>query len=183
MTCIVGYADGKNVWLAGDASANGVNDAISTITVPKVFKKGKMLFGFCQSFRMGQILQYCFDPPEDNRDDPNEYFVCDFIPALKRMYVQHEYEASGENHGAIIVGYKGKLFTIEEDFGVLNDTSMYASIGSGSDVALGAMCALYETVKDPIILLIKVLSISEKHISTVRKPFTIVSTKKDKNEK
>ena len=68
MTIIAGYADGKNTWMAGDRAASG-NSSCICLAKPKIFTKtiegcGEVVIGYTTSFRMGQLLEYKFSPPE-----------------------------------------------------------------------------------------------------------------------
>ena len=64
MTCIVGLADGENVWIGADSASGGANGwAITRVVAPKVFPlqikevDQWLLIGYTSSFRMGQILE------------------------------------------------------------------------------------------------------------------------------
>ena len=75
MTAIVGIAEKGSVYIGGD-SAGVAGLSISTRTDVKVFKNGPFVLGFTSSFRMGQILQYKFDPPKQTvGQDDMKYLV------------------------------------------------------------------------------------------------------------
>ncbi len=73
----------------------------------------------------------------------------------------------------ILMGYKGKLFTLYSNFEISEQTYGFASVGSGGDIALGS---LYTSKKMHIKKRIKLaLESSEKFNITVRRPFIIKS--------
>lgn len=93
MTCIVGYVEKDNVWIGGDsAGANVSTYEICTRADEKVFKKNGMIFGFTSSFRMGQIIRYCFTPPEQSSKKSDFGYLCsDFIDALIKCFKDKEF--------------------------------------------------------------------------------------------
>ena len=82
MTCIVGFVEKGIVYIGGDsAGVSGLD--LRLREDEKVFLKNGMAFGFTSSFRMGQILRYCFTiPDQDPRKDDFSYLCTDFIDAL-----------------------------------------------------------------------------------------------------
>jgi hypothetical protein len=119
---------------------------------PKVFRNGDFLIGFCQSFRLGQILKYNFDPPRiSNNPDFDfvmEFMVTEFVPALKQCFEDHEFPLHEEDKNAwsLLVGVYGYIFYIENDFHVECDTLSYAAIGAGANYAMGAFFAMPKEV-------------------------------------
>lgn len=145
MTCIIGWGDGDRVLIGGDSAGVSGYD-ITIMNNPKVFKLGSYVIGFTTSFRMGQLLQYNFTPPEhpEGQDDI-EHLVKNFIPALRSCLKEHGFskiDNNEESGGRFIVGYKGRIYTIESDFMVGIPSKGYDSVGCGYNVALGAMDAL-----------------------------------------
>ena len=76
-----------------------------------------------------------------------------------------------------MVGYKGRLFCIAEDFQVSESHEPFASVGCGSRYALGALKALAESI--PLgarEIAQKSLEIASHFSAGVRPPFTFVET-------
>ena len=82
MTCIVGLLHDNSVYIGGDSA--GVADYSLTVRADeKVFVNDGFIMGFTKSFRMGQLLRYCFKPPPYHPDsDLDEYMVKDFVNAV-----------------------------------------------------------------------------------------------------
>lgn len=143
MTCIVAIVDKtKRIVMGADSSA--VDETIHTEHLDaKVFKKGEFGIGYCHSFRLGQILEFWFEPPPipDNEKNLMKYMVMDFVPELRKVLEDNEYPTHDDEKTdwSIIVCVAGHIFTIESDWHVGYDNIPYAAIGAGSSYALGAM--------------------------------------------
>lgn len=186
MTCIVGIIDKKSgkVHLGGDSAAGGADFSIIERKEPKVFKNGDFVIGFCDSFRMGQILRYKFIPPRQRKNiDDNEYMATDFIDGVKKCFSENGFGSfipKEENKGGeFLVGYNGTLYVIEEDFQVGVQTTNYYAIGIGQDLALGAFYATES--QNPTERMEIALKAASRFNSGVREPFNYVScTKRSK---
>ena len=66
MTCIISIIDKSNgsIWMGSDSSCN-LDDSTNTINTPKVFIKDNFIFGIAGYIRLGNIIQYIFDIPEN----------------------------------------------------------------------------------------------------------------------
>jgi len=145
MTCIVGVIEKrtKTIYMGGD-SAGVAGLSIIQRKDPKVFVVNGYIIGFTSSFRMGQLLMFS-EPPEFTSKTMSEYefMVRIFIPYIKERFEQNGYEKrydDGESKGGtFLVGFRGKLFTVEDDFQVGENFLNYASVGCGSDMALGSL--------------------------------------------
>jgi ATP-dependent protease HslVU (ClpYQ) peptidase subunit len=145
MTCVIGLVHRKRVYMAADSAAAG-NRFIRTTNLPKIFRKGPCLIGYCGSFRMGQVLEHHLQIPDHIDDESvDSYMVNRFIEsvrtALKTQGVA-SVEQNKEKGGQFLVGYRGRLFSINNDFHVGDMLDGFDCIGSGAAVALGAMKAL-----------------------------------------
>ena len=180
MTCIVGYVDSKGVYIGGDSL--GISDDFSkeVRTDAKVFKKGSMIFGFTSSFRMGQLIRYCLDVPKHENKSNEEYLCCDFMDALMKCFKEKNFATVDDNvitGGEFLVGYRGQIFSISEDFQVGTCVTKYQSIGSGSPYALGALHALERIKLTPENRIKKALAAATEHCAAVSPPYKIVSIK------
>lgn len=178
MTCIVGIKTDKEIWIGGDAA--GSNYAIiDRRSIPKVFrvKHGslEMIMGYTTSFRMGQLLQYKLRLPDfDPRISVEKYLVVDFVDEVRKIFKEGGFSGVANNvesGGSFIVGFKNKLFTIEGDYQVSETTLNYASVGSGSYVALGSLYS-NEHISSPKDRLENALNAAVEHTPYVRTPFT-----------
>lgn len=153
MTCIVGYIDKakKEVVMGADSICS---DGFTRYVMgePKVFTKGRFIIGYTSSFRMGQLIQYKLKPPVHSKElSTLEYMSTKFVDVLKKLLKDNGYAQVKDNNeqgGTFLIGYNGELFTIQDDYAVLNFDVPYVSCGSGCYHAEGALFALeYEDVK------------------------------------
>ena len=178
MTCIVGYTENGKVYIGGD-SAGVAGFKLVLRQDEKVFSRGQMVFGFTSSFRMGQILRYSFTIPEhDPKKDDFDYLCTDFIDALIKSFKSKGYarvKDSEVNGGTFLLGYKGNLYQIEDDFQVGTVRYKYNACGCGESYALGALMALEKENIEPQKRIEIALSAAEHFSAGVRAPFIVVS--------
>lgn len=181
MTCIAGIAHEGRVYLGGDSAAIDAWDRLTTRADPKVFRKGPYVFGFTDSFRMGQLLRYSFDPPVPGPSCALLHgFLCTtFVDALRECFKAGGYakaENEAESGGCFLVGIGGRLFKVESDYQVSEAACGYDACGSGQWLAQGS---LFTTAilgdLDPLTRIKGALEAAQAHASTVRCPFTFVS--------
>lgn len=154
----------------GSDSSAVENENIARRREPKIFRKGDFLMGYCHSFRFGQIIQYYFNPPVNNKLHPIEYLVTKFVPELISVLEDNNFT---ENDSNLIICYDGHIFYIDNDWHVGWDDTNYHAIGSGALVALGS---LHSTAgKDPQQRMRMALEASENFITTVCSPFHYLS--------
>ncbi len=144
MTCIVGLVEDGVVYMGGDSAAVG-GLSIETRADSKVFVNGPMIFGFTSSFRMGQLLQYALQIPEQlpSKSDM-AYLVTDFVDAIRALYKDRGFmgkDNEREDGGTFLLGYRGTLYRIGDDFQVARVARTYDAVGCGGDIALGALHA------------------------------------------
>lgn len=176
MTCIVGLEHDGLVTIGGDAAA--VEDSrLTRYHAPKVFHVGEYLIGFCDSFRMGQLLQYRLKPPKQVAGVDDMAHLCTtFVDAVRKCFQQGGYAKSDNNEesgGVFLVGYRGGLYCIDEDYHVGRSMLGYEAIGCGDHLALGSLAS---TSGDPAGRVELALRAAALHSTSVVEPFTILTT-------
>ena len=165
MTCIVALEDNGKVYMGADSAAVD-GEAISLRKEPKIFKCGEFLIGFSHSFRYGQIVEHCFNPPKVTEKNIIKYMVTKFVPELRITLAMNEFE---EKESCMIIGYKGKIFYVESDWNVGYDDTNYHAIGSGAPTAFGS---LYSTQgQHPLDRVRIALEAAQEFTTSVRGPF------------
>ena len=164
------------VYIGGD-SAGVAGLSVVVRADEKVFRNGDFLMGFTTSFRMGQLLRYKLYPPRRHPDDRvAKYMVVDFIDAVRECLKAGGYaskEKETEQGGTFLVGYSGHLFTVDSDYQVGIPEDGFAAVGSGQDIALGALFATQGqgTPRDRVLT---ALRSAERFNAGVRGPFHIL---------
>lgn len=178
MTCVIGLKTKDGILMGADSAGVSGRD-LRIRTMPKVFQNGKFMIGYTTSFRMGQLLQFQFDPPTQDEKISDEKFMCgDFINAVRKCFKDggfSEIDKNVEEGGIFIVAYKGKLYKIHGDFQVGIEQDDFTVCGCGEDYALGALKVTQKLLPRERIKL--ALETAEYFSAGVRRPFIILEMK------
>lgn len=184
MTCIVGIEHDGVVYVGGDSA--GVYDETFSVLVradEKVFTRDRAAdtwaFGFAGSFRLGQILRYTLDlPTPDDGDDVSSFLVTDFVDAVRdaldragALSVRARVETAP---GEFVLGYRGRLYVVEEDLQVGRSVEPYVAIGCGDMLALGSLHSTRD--RPPVERITTALDAAATYSAGVRPPWHVVST-------
>jgi hypothetical protein len=178
MTAIAGLVDDGHVYIGGDSA--GVESGGWSLSVRadrKVFRNGPMIFGFTSSFRMGQILRYGLTvPPRADGQDAEAYMVTTFIDAVRAALHTAGFrkrEDEVETGGAFLVGYDGKLWSIQRDFQVGRSSGGIDAAGAGHEVVLGSLWSTKLFELSPRARIRLALAAAEANNAAVRSPFHV----------
>lgn len=184
MTCIVGLVDNGSVYIGGD-SAGVAGLSISIRSDEKVFQNGPFIMGFTTSFRMGQLLRYKFDPPQQTVGQTDmQYMVTDFIDGVRRCFAANGFgDKDATSGGTFLVGYKGKLYVIQSDYQVGIPSELYDAVGCGTDLALGSLFSTQESDLNAEERVIMALKAATAFSAGVAPPFLLVKQEGPPEEK
>lgn len=177
MTCIVGIEKKGTVWLGGDSAGTARNMHQRVRADKKVFIKGEFIMGFCGSFRMGQLLQCSLVIPErQSAGDDYSWLVTEFTAAVKKCLAAEGGEGEEKLTPNFLFGYKGKLYGMMGDYQVSKPEFGFDAMGSGADIAIGAMHAS-KGKWNPKKRILQALEASAHNNAAVRPPFHVLSLK------
>lgn len=160
MTCIVGIKTKENVFLASDG-LSGSSSFKNISNNPKLLKLSvksraiedkPLILGFTTSWRMGNLLRY-MDNLEYIKNMPaEEWMVTKFVPVIKTLFkdggfLAKEKDTSRDEGGTFLVGFLGKLFSVQDDFAVLSNTENYDACGAGAYYAFGSLHSTEQLVE------------------------------------
>ncbi len=175
MTCIVGIEGHNSVVIGGDSAASS-GWTVRANLVPKVFRCNSLLIGITGSFRLGQVLEHHLRVRSQKDDETDiAYLVRAVIKAVRKCFKAQgiaKVENSVEEGGRFLLGYRGKLYKIDDDFQVNRTADGFNAIGCGLEYALGAMSAL--TDLQPWQRVERSLEIAAHFSGAVMGPFTIL---------
>ncbi len=188
MTCIVGLIHEKKVYIGADsAGSNSIGQqairADKKNFVVKTPTGAPFLFGCTSSFRMIQLLQFHLTLPyysstaSDEDDDPLfRYMATAFIDAVRSCFKEGGYakkDDEREEGGFFLVGCFGRLFCVQSDYQIEEVACSYNAVGSGGEIALGALHATQSLDIPPEQRIILALEASATHNAYVRGPYLL----------
>lgn len=181
MTCIVGIELQDGVLIGGDSAGTG-GYRQSVRSDVKVWKAGEFVHGFTTSYRMGQLLRYNLSPPqtphlEADEEERDKWMTTTYIDAVRKVLKEGGYakvENGVELGGCYLVGWRGRLYRVDSDFQVGRSIEGFDAVGSGEDVAIGAMEV---SSGKPTERVRAALAAAEKYNAAVGGPFTLVSVR------
>jgi ATP-dependent protease HslVU (ClpYQ) peptidase subunit len=179
MTGIVGVKTPQGVFIGGDSATTNDSGLQTILAGGKVFfigeEKNRMLLGCTTSCRMMQLLHYELQlPAYEDGMDVETYLVTKFVNAARTClkdggFAQKEDEK--ESGGNFLIGYRGRLFEVQNDYQVSEPTNGYEAVGSGAKFALGSLYATPHLPPEQRIEL--ALQAATYHNAYVRPPFLI----------
>lgn len=183
MTCVCGIAERGRVYLGADSIAVG-GYSMDVRATPKVFRRGPFVIGCANSLRAADVIRYRFHPlplPVNPSFNLHRYMATDFVDALRDVLKAHGVmvvENSAEEAPLeLVVGVRGRLFTLDDDLQVGESTHDFAAVGCGRDLALGA---LYASTGTPRTRLTTALRAAQAFSAGVRAPFRFVTLAKER---
>lgn len=179
MTAIAAVTDGKKMVFGADSLSTLGEGSVRVMAETKIWRSGPYLFGGAGSGRGIQAARYSFKPPTPKGRDLDHFIATTFINALRdamRDAGHGEKKDNVERFGSdLLVGIRGTLYVIYEEYDFDRLTEDYAAIGSGALPALGS---LYSTKKMGATRqrLTLALSAAEVYDNSVRRPFKFLDS-------
>jgi len=178
MTCIVAIAQDDKVYMGADSAATTPDGLAGIIRIPKVFIDDEYLIGYAGSFRMGKFLQYSVELPKSpswawGSEKIDEFINGFVVPSIRKQVKENELEQMEKEDFEFLIGLRGHIFELDENWAAYEANQDYQSIGSGVDIAMGS---LYSTSswKNPIKRISVALEAASLYNTFVSAPFTIL---------
>lgn len=176
MTAILGYADGKHVWIGGDSSAQNGHWSRIAIRERKVFRIGEMLVGGAGLMRPIQAIRTGLKLPEHAAEMPDlDYFITAFIPAMQQALADGKASMDDQdgNSTSLMIGYHGVLYCMGSDFSIRAHEAQAYALGNGGDIAFGAFIAYHFAVETVEMAMDLALTVAANFDLTVAPPFYV----------
>lgn len=177
MTCIVGIEFEGKVGLGSDGCASGSYHKFQ-YDEPKLFIKNGISFGYTTSFRFADIIQYHVKIPVRTKGlTDKEYLVTKLVPEIRKQLKEHGFAETKNNRdsgGTALIGYKGKLYTLQDDFSIVRNVQGYDACGSGTYTAMGSLHTTKVLGTPPADRIRLALSAASDHAVGVTPPFHIL---------
>jgi ATP-dependent protease HslVU (ClpYQ) peptidase subunit len=183
MTTLVAIqGDGWSV-MGCDSRLSDEDGRFQIAKTPKIVENNSILIGGCGSSRASNVLHYGYVQPKPSlREDLNVYMTQKFIPAMRRNFVDAGIDMKEDGDvaqidGGFIISVKGQVFSVSEDYSWDTDIRNVYVMGSGGDVALGALAALgvekVKTIKEAERMIRKAISIAIQYDNMCSQPIHI----------
>lgn len=150
MTCIIGLEHKGHVYMGADSAISNASMITTHHDAIKVFRAGPFLIGAAGSHRANQLLRYHLPDVvvQQNKDDL-AYIVRQFVDPVRTMFKEYgqariDNNAESSNWCYLVLGYKSRVYEVQNDYSVVDGANGLVCIGSGSHFAYGAMAALAE---------------------------------------
>ena len=169
MTCVVAKVeDGKIFMVADKCGSDGYTKIL--VDRPKVFINGGFIIGYTTSFRMGQLLEFTWSPPEQLSSQSDEVFIYKVVVESIKNTLKSDGFATDTSGGSFLFGYKGVLYEMQPDYAIFKIPS-YSAVGCGSEEAKAVMYTLdqigYEgSMEECLVLAVKASSVSKAGVSS-----------------
>lgn len=141
MTCIVGIAEGGRVWMGADSLGSTAWTG-DTFRTPKMFKRGPFLLGCCGDYRYTQLLTHAWDPPRPGKN-VDKFVATELIDSVWETLSEggalHKSKGVGSSEGQCLLGFAGRVWRLEDNFGVIEPASGFTAMGSGEELAMGSL--------------------------------------------
>ena len=185
MTCIAAVVGPRGkIVMGGDSASTDSNWQQLSAAEDKLFRLGEFIIGTSGSWRGAQLARYAFIPPKRLTRTPiDQYMATSFIDGLRKAWKEggHLFKSKSEDEPAeetvgttMLIGYRGMLWIAESDLQVIRMRDDYAAIGSGADVALGALWATQQEGATKVRIL-TALKAAERYNAAVRGPFLVLT--------
>lgn len=180
MTCIIALRQNGKVYLAGDRMGSSTSNKF-VCQLPKVFKHGDMLIGFCGSFHLQSILHHRLEVLPIQTTNLDKYIHTKFIAELAEQVLAMDYRSDQANYrieGDLLVAANNKIYLIENFDSVIEIAGDYYAVGSGYEYALGALSVLRDNKRmSAPMRLKKAMQAVIDHSPSVGLPMDIISDK------
>jgi ATP-dependent protease HslVU (ClpYQ) peptidase subunit len=173
LTCIVGLVKNGKIVMGADCCAAD-EDSFIVAKNTKIFRKKGMIIGCADSFRVINIINYMFVPPDLT---PNyfEYMIVSFVPELQKSLEKNKVDCAHDDFGMnLLVGIDDMLFEIQSDFSITFVPSWGTAIGSGGNTARGSLFTTKDMKLSGSQKVLKALEAAEACILNVKGPFEIL---------
>ena len=183
MTTLVAIqGDGWSV-MGCDSRLSDEHGRFQIAKTPKIVENNSILIGGCGSSRASNVLHYGYVQPKPTlKEDLSAYMTQKFIPAMRKNFIDAGIDLKEDGDvaqidGGFIISVKGQVFSVSEDYSWDTDVRNVYVMGSGGDVALGALAALgvekVNTIKEAERMIRKAISIAIQYDNMCSQPIHI----------
>jgi ATP-dependent protease HslVU (ClpYQ) peptidase subunit len=181
MTVIAGVVQDGVVWMGADSLTTSWHLG-NRVLERKIVRRpvhveegdgAELLLGTAGDVRMGQRVKWRLDPPTLRKRQDTYEWALEFADRFQEVLAEDKggRRSNGYADGRLLVAFQGRLFILAGSYGVVEAEQGYNAIGSGNELALGALYATREL--EPQRRLRLALRAAARHDVFVSAPFQI----------
>lgn len=153
MTCIIALKTSKNIVFGADSIISDDNGKCQ-MRQSKIFPIGDEIAGCCGDLRFIQLLSSNWImPKKQSGDSVEKYIHISVVDSIRECLAEGGYlEKENDKEkieSELIFSYRKTLYVMDSSFGIFTPKLNYAAIGSGAEIAHGAMFALSKAKTKP----------------------------------
>ena len=157
MTTIIGVQSSNGCTLVADSLVS--DDTGRTWSHPqmtKINRRGEFLIGGAGEVSPCDIAQHIWEPPSltpKDRKDVYHFMITKVMPSLRECLKTNGYnfdevqEKDSSSRFQFLIAVNGELFDVGDDLSVMRNADGFYGVGSGAQIALGALYAGAEAVR------------------------------------
>lgn len=177
MTLIAAIAREGKVFMLADSFTGYDNRQIQD-TRKKIWITEDKVIGCAGNLRPALAFRYGFEwPQQEFGQDDDEYMRYAFPSALRDFLQENipndTHEGTDNSNLYALIGWRGRIWSLFSDYSVVETSESYDAIGSGAEVALGALTTLSPELS-PTDRLQDAAVAAAKFIDSVCGPFTVL---------
>lgn len=183
MTTLVAIqGDGWSV-MGCDSRLSDDHGRFQVSKTPKIVDNNGILIAGCGSSRTSNVLHYGYVQPKPTiKEDLDVFMSTKFIPRMRKEFIDAGIDMKedgdiAQNEGGFLVSIKGQVYSVSDDYSWDTDIRNVYVMGSGGDVALGALAALgvekVKTIKEAERIIRKAIAIAIQYDNMCSEPIHI----------
>lgn len=186
MTVCIGYVAEDSYYMAAD-HCTMCNSIPTSMVDNKIYKFPDFMIGACGRVKSANILSQWKPPKRKKSDSIDRYIRTSMVKSLQKNLIKYGLynkdgscmDCSGLETSFLVVCEEG-IYHIGIDMCVYKTEEAYGAIGSGADVAIGALALYHATAEDDTYPCVKnvladIINICAKHCHGVNNHFTVLS--------
>lgn len=140
MTCVVGVEYRGRVWIGADSVLTASNRTIKS-GLSKIAPIGNMLWGFSGNPREWQLIEHGLQLQEQSPGQTDlAYLSLTLTKAILEVFENYDLHLeNGNMESSFLIGYKGALYCLYNDFQIVLPADGFYAVGSGAHYALGSL--------------------------------------------
>jgi ATP-dependent protease HslVU (ClpYQ) peptidase subunit len=147
MTTIVAVCKNGNVTMGADSQVTDGARPHKHLTMQKITKNNGWFVAGSGDSQPCDILQHIFIPPVPTvkeRENLYRFMITKFVPAMREALEENGWKEDPQDKESgfnMLFAFDGEVFDIGNDFSVLLNSDGIYGVGSGSQIAIGALYA------------------------------------------